>query len=298
MRYAFIERHRDQWDISLMCMLLHVSRSGYYAWRTRPVSQREMANKVLLAAIKDAFATSEGRYGSPRIYEEVKDKVPCSVNRVARLMRENGIRAKQSRRYRVTTRQKAGHQPAPNHLQQAFTATRLAEKWCSDITYIWTAAGWLYLAVIIDLFSRRVVGWAMERRMTTALVSDAFRMAWRQTRPGAGLLFHSDRGSQYTSQTFQQLLAAHQVQVSMSGTGNCYDNAVVESFFGTLKMELVYHAHYQSREEAMTDIFFYIESFYNRQRRHSSLGYLSPLAYEACFREQMMASDYCLCPLN
>jgi len=151
------------------------------------------------------------------------------------------------------------------------------------------AAGWLYLAVIIDLFSRRIVGWAMDRRMTATLVSDAFRMAWRQTRPETELLFHSDRGSQYTSQPYQQLLAAHNVQVSMSGTGNCYDNAVVESFFGTLKMERVHHVRYQTREEAKTDIFFYIESFYNRRRRHSSLDYLSPLAYEASYHEQAAA---------
>jgi putative transposase len=298
MRYTFIEAHRDQWKVSMMCRLLQVSCSGYYAWRTRPVSQREMANQALLAAIEEAFAASDGTYGSPRIYEEVKNQVDCSIHRVARLMRQHGIRAKQPRRYKVTTKQKDGRPAAPNHLQQTFTATRPAEKWCGDITYVWTAAGWLYLAVIIDLFSRRIVGWAMDRRMTATLVSDAFRMAWRQTRPETELLFHSDRGSQYTSQPYQQLLAAHNVQVSMSGTGNCYDNAVVESFFGSLKMERVHYARYQTREEAKTDIFFYIESFYNRRRRHSSLGYLSPLAYEASCHEQAAAMDHCMSPLN
>jgi transposase InsO family protein len=257
-----------------------------------------MANRALLAAIEEAYAASDGTYGSPRIYEEVKSQVTCSIHRVARLMRQHGIRAKQSRRYKVTTKQKEGRQAAPNHLQQTFTATRPAEKWCGDITYIWTAAGWLYLAVVIDLYSRRIVGWAMDRRMTTTLVSNAFRMAWQQARPKDELLFHSDRGSQYTSQPYQQLLAVHNVQVSMSGTGNCYDNAVVESFFGTLKMERVHHVRYQTREEAMTDIFFYIESFYNRRRRHSSLGYLSPLAYEAAYHEQAAAMDHCLSLLN
>jgi len=297
-RYAFIEQHRDTMAVNLMCELLNVSRSGYYAWRTRPVSQQEMANKVLLEEIQAAHAASNGRYGSPRIYEEVKAEVPCSVNRVARLMRQHGIRAKQAKRYKRTTKRNAQHSHAPNHLGQDFSATRPAEKWCSDITYIWTAAGWLYLAVVIDLFSRRVVGWAMNARMTTQLVADAFQMAWQQSQPATGLLFHSDRGSQYTSHAFQLLMQKHQVQVSMSGTGNCYDNAVVESFFGSLKMELIHHAAYQTREEAETDIFFYIEGFYNRQRRHSSLDYFSPLAYEAHYQHQVVANGHRLCPLN
>jgi len=284
--------------VNMMCELLNVSRSGYYDWRTRPVSQREMANKALLEKIQVAHSASKGRYGSPRIYEEVKADVPCSVNRVARLMRQHGIRAKQVKRYKKTTKRNEQHSHAPNHLGQDFSATRPAEKWCSDITYIWTAAGWLYLAVVIDLFSRRIVGWAMNVRMTSQLVADAFQMAWQQSRPASGLLFHSDRGSQYTSQVFQELMQKHQVQVSMSGTGNCYDNAVVESFFGSLKMELTHHAAYQTRKEAETDIFFYIEGFYNRQRRHSSLGYVSPLAYEVHYQQQMLANDNRLCPLN
>lgn len=271
-----------------MCELLNISRSGYYGWRTRPVSQREMANQLLLEKIKAAYAASGGRYGSPRIYAEVKDELPCSLNRVTRLMQQHGIRAKQTKRYKVTTKRNEKHDYAPNHLQQEFTASRPSEKWCSDLTYIWTAAGWLYLAVVIDLYSRRVVGWAMNRRMTTQLVKDAFLMAWQQCQPTAGLLFHSDRGSQYTSREFQRLLQRCGVQASMSDTGNCYDNAVVESFFGSLKMELVYQATYRTREEAMTDIFFYIEGFYNRQRRHSTLGYVSPLAFEARYYQQVM----------
>jgi putative transposase len=282
----------------MMCALLNVSRSGYYAWRTRPVSQREMATEQLLAKIQAAYDASHGRYGSPRIYEEIKTEIPCSMHRVARLMQQHGLRAKQAKRYKTTTKRNEHHEYAPNHLGQDFSASRPAEKWCGDITYVWTVAGWLYLAVVIDLYSRRIVGWAMNARMTTQLVKDAFQMAWRQCQPQAGLLFHSDRGSQYTSHEFQQLLQGCQAQASMSGTGICYDNAVVESFFGTLKMELSHQATYLTREEAMTDIFFYIEGFYNRQRRHSSLGYVSPLTYESRYQEKVTAHDNLLCPLN
>jgi transposase InsO family protein len=204
-------------------------------------------------------------------------------------MRQHGIRAKQTKRYKATTRRNENHPYAPNHLNQDFSASQPTEKWCGDITYIWTAVGWLYLAVVIDLYSRRIVGWAMNARMTTQLVRDAFQMAWRQCRPTARLTFHSDRGSQYTSHEFQRLLQQNCVQASMSGTGNCYDNAVAESFFGTLKMELIHHTTYRTREEAMTDIFFYIEGFYNRRRRHSTLGYASPLDYEASYYQQVLA---------
>ena len=290
MRYAFIEQHRTEFEVSLMCEVLHVSRSGYYAWRKRPVSQREMANQQLLEKIEAAYVASRGCYGSPRIYEEVKAAMPCSLNRVARLMRQHGIRAKQAKRFKTTTRRNEHHEVVPNHLNRDFTAQRPGEKWCGDLTYVWTAAGWLYLAVVIDLYSRRVVGWAMGARMTAQLVIDAFQMAWQQGRPPAGLTFHSDRGSQYTSHAFQQLLQQHGVQASMSGTGNCYDNAVVESFFGSLKKELIFDATYLTRTDAMTDIFFYIESFYNRRRRHSTLGYVSPLAYEAQYQQLLILS--------
>jgi putative transposase len=292
-RYGFIEEHRPEFEVSLMGEVLQVSRSGYYAWRQRPPSQRKMANQQLLVKIQAAYAASSGRYGSPRIYQEVKEAVPCSLNRVARLMRQHGIRAKQTKRYKVTTQQNEKHCYAPNHLNQAFTASRPAEKWCGDLTYVWTAAGWLYLAVVIDLYSRRVVGWAMNERMTAQLVIDALQMAWQQGRPAGSsttLTFHSDRGSQYTSDAFQQLLRQHQITASMSGTGHCYDNAVVESFFGTLKMELVHHTSYLTRQEAITDIFLYIEGFYNRRRRHSSLGYLSPLAFEARYHQPAITS--------
>jgi len=274
--------------VTQMCTVLQVSSSGYYAWRKRPVSQREMANQALLEKIKAAYKESKGRYGSPRIYEEIKDEIPCSRNRVARLMQQHGIRAKQAKRYKKTTKRNDKHAYAPNHLAQNFTASQPGETWCGDITYIWTAVGWLYLAIVIDLYSRRIVGWAMNQRMTTKLVADAFLMAWQQSPPPPGLTFHSDRGSQYTSQEFQQILQGRSVRPSMSGTGNCYDNAVAESFFGTLKLELIYDALYMTREEAMTDIFLYIEGFYNSKRRHSTLGYLSPVAYEARHQQQVL----------
>lgn len=177
MRFEFIEHHREEFEVSLMCDILKVSRSGYYAWRKRPVSQRKMANQLLLEKIKAAYAASGGRYGSPRIYQEVKEELPCSLNRVARLMRQHGIRAKQTKRYKVTTQRNEHHDYAPNHLAQDFAASRPAEKWAGDITYIWTTAGWLYLAVVLDLYSRRIVGWAMDARMTTQLVKKAFQMA-------------------------------------------------------------------------------------------------------------------------
>jgi len=266
-----------------MCRVLAVSPSGYYAWRRRPVSQREMANDTLLDAIKKAHEASHGTYGSPRIYEEIKVQLPCSRNRVARLMTKHQISAKQKRRYKRTTKVNAAHPVAPNVLDGDFTASAPNEKWTTDITYIPTLEGWLYLAAVLDLFSRRIVGWAMSARMTGDLVRDALRMALRERRPPAGLVHHSDRGSQYTGTPYQQLLKDNQFVVSMSGTGNCYDNAPTESFFGSLKMEWVHHTVYETRAQARTDIFFYIEAFYNRQRRHSTLGYVSPAAYESAY---------------
>ena len=295
MRYQFIEAHRQAFTVTLMCRVLAVSPSGYYAWRGRPASQREMANEELLKAIKEAHEASHGTYGSPRIYKDIKEQHPCSQNRVARLMKKHQIVAKQQKRYKRTTRADAAHPVAPNLLDGDFTATAPNEKWTADITYIPTLEGWLYLAVVLDLFSRRIVGWAMSARMTSHLVIDALRMALRERQPTAGLLHHSDRGSQYTGASYQQLLEGHLFLVSMSGTGNCYDNAPTESFFGSLKMELVHHARYETRAQARTDIFFYIEAFYNRQRRHSTLGYVSPAAYEAAHyqcQQQLALTPY------
>lgn len=284
MRFQFIEDHRDEFPVTRLCQVLEVSPSGYYAWRNRPVSQREMANQQLLEKIKVVHTESHETYGSPRIYRELQaDGVSCSENRVARLMREHDIRAKQVKRYKRTTRANDAHPVAPNLLDGDFTADRPDRRWVADISYIWTQEGWLYLAVILDLFSRRVVGWALRTRLTSSLVEDALKMAIQQRRPGSDLIHHSDRGSQYTSEAYQQLLKNNNIQVSMSGTGNCQaiaDDAAMESFFGTLKSEWVHHRRYQTRDEARTDIFFFIEVFYNRRRRHSTLGYLSPEAFE------------------
>lgn len=289
MRYQFIEDHRQEFRVRLMCRVLDVSSSGYYAWRKRPSSAREMANHTLLKEIKAAHQASNGVYGSPRIYHEVKEKVSCSQNRVARLMKKHGIAAKQKKRYKRTTKANGAHPVASNLVDRDFSATAPNEKWTTDITYIPTLEGWLYLAVVLDLFSRRIVGWAMSARMTSELVVDALHMAIRERQPPPGLIHHSDRGSQYTGLLYQQLLKSHHFQVSMSGTGNCYDNAPAESFFGSLKMELVHHTIYQTRAQARTDIFFYIEAFYNRQRRHSTLGYVSPAAHETAYYQHQLA---------
>lgn len=289
MRYQFIEDHRHDFRVKLMCRVLDVSSSGYYAWRKRPSSAREMANHTLLQEIQAAHQASKGVYGSPRIYHEVKEKVSCSQNRVARLMKKHGIAAKQKRRYKQTTKANGAHPVAPNLIDRDFAAAAPNEKWTTDITYIPTLEGWLYLAVVLDLFSRRIVGWAMSARMTSDLVLDALHMAIRERKPAIGLIHHSDRGSQYTGAPYQALLKSHQFQVSMSGTGNCYDNAPTESFFGSLKMEWVHHTIYETRAQARTDIFFYIEAFYNRQRRHSMLGYVSPAAHEAAYYQHQLA---------
>jgi putative transposase len=267
-----------------MCKVLNVSRSGYYAWRSRPASKREMANQQLLKDIQDVYHDSDGTYGSPRIYYALL-KLGWKVNRkrVARLMKLNNIQAKQKRRFKTTTKRNRAHPVAPNLLNRDFTAEKPDEKWLADITYIATLEGWLYLATIMDLYTRRIVGWAMAKRMTSDLTIKALEMALGQRRPEADLIHHSDRGSQYTDQKYQAILKAHGVRVSMNGVGSWYDNAPMESFFATLKCEHVHHCVYQTREEARTDLFFYIEARYNRRRLHSSLGYLSPAAFEQAY---------------
>lgn len=265
-----------------MCDVMQVSRSGYYAWRTRQPSQREMADQRFMQSIEEIFVASRHTYGYESIWRELQRRnIACGKHRVRRLMRQQGLVPKQVKRYKRTTKANPDHQPAPNLLNQEFTAEQPNTKWVGDISYIPTAVGWLYLAVVIDLFSRRVVGWAMGARMTSQLVCDAFNMAWQQRRPAAGLIFHSDRGSQYTSRAFQELLLRSDALSSMSGVGNCYDNAVAEAFFASLKLELIHHASYQTRLEAELDIFYYIEGFYNRFRRHTTNDYLSPAQYEA-----------------
>jgi putative transposase len=287
MRFQFIDEHRDEFPVTRMCQVLSVSPSGYYAWRQRPVSAREMANRQLMEKIKTVHTESHETYGSPRVYRELREQgVLCSENRVARLMRRYHIRAKQTKQYRATTQRNRTHPIAPNVLKRDFVAQRPDQKWLADITYIATLEGWLYLASILDLCTRRIVGWAMSDRMTAELTLGALKMALRQRQPGPGLIHHSDQGSQYTDHTYQQLLEEHDIQASMNGVGSWYDNAPMESFFGTLKSEWTRHRVYRTRDEARADLFFYIEAFYNRRRRHSALGYVSPATYEHLYHQQ------------
>jgi putative transposase len=276
-----MEDHRKEYPVTLMCGMLGVSSSGYYAWRKRPPSGREMANRELYKKIEVVYNENHRVYGSPRIYHALKKQgVVCSENRVARLMRLRGLRARQTKRFKVTTKRNKAHPVAPNLLNRDFEADRPNQKWLTDITYILTQEGWLYLAAVLDLYSRRIIGWAMSDRMTSDLTVDALKMAIVQRQPELALIHHSDQGSQYTDGTYQALLKNHGIQVSMNGVGSWYDNAPMESFFGTLKSEWVYHRVYRTRDEARSDIFYYIEAFYNRRRLHSSLGYLSPEEYE------------------
>jgi len=281
MKYQFIEQYKQEFPVAVMCRVLDVSESGYYAWRKRPQSQHTREDARLTTQIQDLFVARRGVYGSPRIHADLKALGwRTSRKRVARLMQENGMDARRKPFHPITTRSNPKHAVAPNLLQQDFTAERPNEKWTGDITYIPTAQGWLYLAVILDVFSRRVIGWAMSARCDELLVETALRMALARRRPKAGLLHHTDRGSQYTSRAYQQVLAQVEIKVSMSGKGNCYDNAVTESFFGTVKDECVHRTLYHSHDEARQSLLEYLEVFYNRQRRHSSLGYLSPAVFE------------------
>ena len=285
MRYQFIEDHRAAYPVSLMCRVLDVSRSGYYAWRKRPPSQREMANQGLLVDIKEIHKKSRRTYGVSRVYAALRRQGhTCSRNRVARLMHLHGIRAERRPSHRRTTQSNHQLPVAENKLDQMFEVAKPNQVWSSDITYIATAEGWLYLAVVMDLCTRRIVGWSMQPTLNRQLVLDALHMALQACRPGAGLLHHSDRGSQYASADYQALLAQHQIEVSMSRRGNCYDNAPVESFFGTLKTECVQGRVYPSRDEARLALFEYMELFYNRERLHSSLDYLSPVEFEQMVR--------------
>ncbi len=265
----------------MMCRLLRVSPSGYYAWRQRPDSARIQENRKLLAEVGAIHAKSHGTYGSPRVRAELIDKGhQCGRNRIARLMRVEGLQGIPKRRFRRTTTSSHTLPVAPNRLAQDFTAEAPNERWVADITYIPTGEGWLYLAVVLDLFSRKVVGWSTGARLQRDLVLEALTMALGRCLPTHGLIHHSDRGSQYASHEFQALLKDHGIACSMSGVGNCYDNAVAESFFGLLKRERVQRTQYRTRAEAQTDIFQYIEVFYNRQRKHSVLGHRSPEQFE------------------
>lgn len=276
-----MKAHRDAYPLGLLCRVLGVSRSGFSAWRSRPEGPRAQRRRQLRDAIRTAYAASRQRYGSPRVHAELAaGGHGCSVNTVARLMQAEGLRVKPRRRFHVTTDSSHDLPVAANLLGRDFTAAAPNRKWVADITYVPTDAGWLYLAVELDLFSRRLVGWAMAERITAQLTIDALVMALERRQPPAGLIHHSDRGGQYAAQDFRAVLAAHALRRSMSGKGDVYDNAAMESCFASLKKELIHAAHYATRAEARTAIFEYIEVFYNGQRRHSTLGYVSPTEYE------------------
>jgi transposase InsO family protein len=282
MRYRAIQKHDRRYPIRLMCRALAVSPAGYYAWRERPESCRTAANRALLSAIRVLHQESRDTYGSPRIWKVLnKQGHAVGKHRVAQVMRQAGLRAKTVKKWRATIQSTHRWPVADNLLTRQFQVERPNRVWAGDITYVWTREGWLYLAVLLDLYSRRVIGWAMGQRLTGELTEQALLMALTTRQPGAGLLHHSDRGSQYAATNYQHVLRTHGLIPSMSRKGNCWDNACVESFFGTLKREIVYHRHYATRTDARQDIFEYIEVFYNRKRRHSTLGYESPAEFEA-----------------
>jgi putative transposase len=280
-RFEFINAQKALFPVEFMCEQLEVSRSGFYAWRERPESAHQQEDTQLAEEVAQAHYDSRGTYGSPRVHAELQAQGrKVSRKRVARLMGEQKLAARRRRRSVRTTDSNHRHPVAPNVLERDFSPSQPNSTWATDITYVWTSEGWLYLAVVLDLFSRRVVGWSMSEHIDTPLVLGALEMALQGRQPPKGLIHHSDRGSQYASTEYQRALASRGLQCSMSRKGNCWDNAVAESFFSSLKMELVYLTQFATRHQAHLAIFEYIEVFYNRRRRHSSLGYLSPLEYE------------------
>jgi transposase InsO family protein len=282
-KFAFVKEHRRVWPVGVICRVLGVTRSGFYAWMRREPSARQLRREELAEKIIAAHQANRRVYGSPRIHRElVAGGEKVCRNTVARIMKQRKIRGRIRRRYVPrTTDSRHGQAVAWNVLDRQFNAERINSKWVADLTYVPTQQGWLYLAAVMDLCSRRIVGWSMADHMRVELAADALKMALAWRRPANELLHHSDRGVQYASEDYQSLLAEHKIQCSMSGKGNCYDNAAMESFFATLKTELVHEENYGTHEEARASIFEYIEVFYNRNRRHSSLGYLSPEAFEA-----------------
>jgi len=281
MKYQFMKDNSKIFPVKKMATVLKVSRSCYYAWLNSGPSAHEIRDRGLRVEITRIFEEYRKLYGSPRIYKELQGtKYSCSRSRVARLMRENDLVARQKRRFKVTTDSSHDYPVSPNLVNQNFSVGSINECWVSDITYIDTMEGWLYLCSILDLFSRRVVGWSMASHIRSELAIDALNMAFMHREPAEGLIFHSDRGIQYASKAFRKKLESYKMIQSMSRKGNCWDNAPAESFFSTLKMEEVYHKKYRTKEEARQSIFEYIEVFYNRQRSHSFLDFTSPVKYE------------------
>lgn len=281
MRFAFIAKNADMLPVERLCQIMDVSPRGYRAYRTRPLSQSQRKDMVVLAHIREQFALSLGSYGRPRMTEELKELgLEVGHRRIGRLMSENGIEVKRNKKFKATTDSNHAFNIAPDLLNRDFHADAPNQKWAGDISYVWTREGWLYLAVILDLHSRRVIGWAVSNRMKRDLAIRALNMAIALRRPPKGCIHHTDRGSQYCSHDYQKILRQHGFQVSMSGTGNCYDNAAVETFFKTIKAELLWQRSWRTRRDAEIAIFEYINGFYNPRRRHSALGWKSPLAFE------------------
>jgi putative transposase len=281
MKYAWIDGQRKAYPLPAMCETLAVSASGYRAWkRGGSPNRKRLTDAQLLALIKAIHTELKGAYGSPRMVRELRARgFPAAKPRVERLMRENGIRARHKRRYKATTDSKHTLPVAPNLLDRDFAPVAPNQAWSADLTYVWTDEGWLYLAVVLDLFNREIVGWSIKPRMAVDIVTDALTMAWFRRRPAPGLIHHSDRGSQYASHAFQRKLTEYGMTCSMSRKANCWDNAPTESFFNSLKNERVHGTRYATRAEAVADLFDYIEVFYNRTRRHSTLGYHSPVQF-------------------
>jgi putative transposase len=281
MKYIFIKKHRSIFRLGKMCQVLSVSKSGYYSWLNRRKSKSQLANKTILQKIREIFDDNYQRYGYRRVWFELHlQGTLCSKNRVARLMKADSLKAKRIKRFKMTTKSKHNLPVSPNLLNRDFSVTAPNCVWVSDITYIWTREGWMYLAVVIDLYARKVVGWSMSKRINKELVLSALNQAIDRRRPAAGLIFHSDRGSQYASKEVRHILEKHSMIQSMSRKGDCYDNAVAESFFATLKTELVYPYFFATRLEARSEIFEYIEIYYNRRRIHSYLNYMTPDQFE------------------
>ena len=281
MRFAFVKEHRRHIPVERLCAIMNITSRGFRAWRSRPVSQRQRDDLVLLAHIREQHNLSLGSYGRPRMTQELKEAgLSVGHRRVGRLMRQNGVKVVRTRKYKATTASNHRFNIAPNLLDRDFMADSPNRKWAGDISYIWTREGWLYLAVMIDLHSRRVVGWAVSNRLKRDLAMRALNMAIALRRPPPGCIHHTDRGSQYCSHDYQKRLRQHGFKVSMSGKGNCYDNAAVETFFKTIKAELIWRRAWQTRRQAEVAIFKYINGFYNPRRRHSTLGGKSPIQFE------------------
>jgi len=280
-KYAWIDAQRQTYPLPAMCETLTVSVSGYRAWKRGGSPQRKrLTDTQMLTVIRAIHREIKGAYGSPRMLRELRSRgFPAGKERVERLMRENRIRGRHKRRYKATTDSKHALPVAPNVLNRNFTPTAPNQAWSADLTYVWTDEGWLYLAVVLDLFNREIVGWSIKSRMTADSVVDALTMAWFRKKPAPGLIHHSDRGSQYASEAFQRVLKRYGMVCSMSRKANCWDNSPAESFFNSLKNERVHGTRYTTRDEAIADLFDYIEAFYNRSRRHSTLGYRSPIQF-------------------